>query len=70
MLAYKYNSEVLEDGVIKLPRLHLAKGTKVEVIIIVPTEHETEDFSDLLHAAESSMDFWDNEIDDEVWNHV
>jgi len=53
-----------------LPKLHLAKGTKVEVLIIVPMEHETEDFSDLLYAAESSMDFWDNEIDDEVWNDV
>jgi predicted DNA-binding antitoxin AbrB/MazE fold protein len=70
MLAYKYNSEVLENGVIKLPQLNLTKGTKVEVIIIVPTEHKTEDFSDLLHAAESSMDFWDNDIDDEVWNRV
>lgn len=26
------------------------------------------DFADLETAATTSMDFWDNEIDDEVWN--
>lgn len=25
---------------------------------------------DLTKASESSLDFWDNEIDDEVWNNV
>ena len=25
---------------------------------------------DLTKASESSLDFWDNDIDDEVWNHV
>jgi hypothetical protein len=25
---------------------------------------------DLTQASESSIDFWDNEIDDEVWNDV
>jgi len=28
------------------------------------------DFKDLLFASESSLGFWDNEIDDEVWNNV
>jgi Ca2+-binding EF-hand superfamily protein len=25
---------------------------------------------DLTNASESSLDFWDNDIDDEVWNNV
>ncbi|WP_394234119.1 DUF2281 domain-containing protein [Niallia oryzisoli] len=25
---------------------------------------------DLIKASESSLDFWDNDIDDEVWNDV
>ncbi|HLR59471.1 MAG TPA: DUF2281 domain-containing protein [Pseudogracilibacillus sp.] len=25
---------------------------------------------DLLKASETSLDFWDNDIDDEVWNNV
>ena len=29
-----------------------------------------DNFNDLLAASESSLDFWDNDIDDEVWNNV
>ena len=29
-----------------------------------------DEFSDLLLASESSLDFWDNDIDDEVWNNA
>ena len=28
------------------------------------------EFHDLLLASESSLGFWDNEIDDEVWNNA
>jgi len=28
------------------------------------------DFSDLMAACESSTDFWNNAIDDEVWNNA
>ena len=28
------------------------------------------EFQDLLFASENSLSFWDNEIDDEVWNNV
>ncbi len=27
-----------------------------------------EDYTDLQEASQSSMSFWDNDIDDEVWN--
>ena len=29
-----------------------------------------EKFSDLLLASESSLDFWNNDIDEEVWNNA
>jgi hypothetical protein len=29
-----------------------------------------EDHLDLQNASQSSLAFWDNQIDDEVWNHV
>lgn len=31
---------------------------------------EKELLNDLIKASESSLDFWDNEKDDEVWNDV
>lgn len=31
-------------------------------------EIETNDFQDLIQASSTSMNFWENEIDDEVWN--
>ena len=29
-----------------------------------------ENYSDLQEASQSSMSFWDNQVDDEVWNNV
>lgn len=29
---------------------------------------EQDDFSDLVAAAETALDFWDNDLDDEDWN--
>jgi hypothetical protein len=40
-----------------------------EIIIILPLEEE-EEVKDLLMASESSLNFWDNPIDDEIWNEV
>lgn len=31
---------------------------------------ETDDFQDLIEASVSGMDFWNNEIDDKVWNNA
>ncbi len=28
------------------------------------------EFADLEHAASTGLDFWDNPIDDETWNHA
>lgn len=63
MNAYKYHSVVKEDGTIELPRIPLPKGVKVEVIVLP----EGESF-EMMQAAESSLKFWDNPVDDAIWN--
>ncbi|MDO9288905.1 MAG: hypothetical protein Q7T83_08950 [Thermodesulfovibrionales bacterium] len=65
MNALKYHSVVQENGTIKLPAVPLPKGSKVEVIIL-PEEESFE----MIQAAESSLKFWDNPIDDAVWNNA
>lgn len=65
--------------------MNTAKERLIKIIDEIP-EHEVDkilDFAeylkakkekslseDLTKASESSLDFWDNEIDDEVWNDV
>ena len=43
----------------------LPTGTAVQVIVREP---ESGDFRDLTEAAQSSLGFWDNPLDDEDWN--
>lgn len=66
MEALRFETEVAERGALRVPRLPLKPGTPVEVIILV--RQDREEFADLTAAAETSLDFWDNPIDDEVWN--
>jgi len=42
----------------------------IDFIGYLKMKKENEIFKDLESASESSLDFWDNEIDDEVWNNV
>jgi len=65
MNVYRYHSIVSEKGTIKLPEIPLPKGVRVEVIIL-PEEESYE----LMQAAESSLGFWDNPIDDAIWNNA
>jgi hypothetical protein len=65
MLALKYQTQVSRDGKIVLRKVPLRIGTHVEVIVL-QTESVAE--RDLLQAAETTLTFWDNPIDDEVWN--
>lgn len=64
MKAARFIGKVDENGQINVPNLPLKKGSKVEIIIL------SDDFEDegLLKACESSVGFWNNPIDDEVWN--
>ncbi len=60
----KYEVEVGDKGRVEL-NLPFAAGDRVVVYIC----HENdEDFADLKAAAESSLGFWDNPLDDEDWN--
>ena len=67
MQAIIQHVQVGDDGAIVLPRLHIARGTTVEVIVLLPDGAASDD---LVNASESSLAFWDNEVDDTVWNHV
>jgi hypothetical protein len=66
MEALKFYVKIGEGGRIELPELGKLKGRRAEIIIL-PLEEEVKD---LLMASESSLDFWDNPIDDEIWNEV
>jgi hypothetical protein len=62
--ALKYEARVTPDGRIDLP-VPLAAGADV-VVFIIP--QPADDFSDLVAASQTSLDFWDNPIDDQDWN--
>jgi hypothetical protein len=62
--ALKYDVEVREDGRVELT-VPLAPGTRIVVFVIEDTD---EVLTELTGAAESSLAFWDNPLDDEDWN--
>jgi len=61
--AIKLEATVNAEGKLELA-VPLAPGTRVEIVVL-PQEQV---FDDLLQAAASSTDFWDNPLDDEDWN--
>ncbi|MCB8983192.1 MAG: hypothetical protein H6659_05190 [Ardenticatenaceae bacterium] len=63
--ALKYQAEVNPDGRIEL-QVPLLPGAHVTVFIV----EEPDTFNDLTHAAQTSLDFWDNPLDDEDWNNA
>jgi hypothetical protein len=67
MEALKFYVKIGKEGKIELPELREFRGRRAEIVILPPEE---EDIADLLMASESSLDFWDNPIDDVVWNKV
>lgn len=42
----------------------------IDYISFLKSKKNREPFQDLTSAAESSIEFWDNDIDDTVWNNV
>ncbi|HUG93775.1 MAG TPA: hypothetical protein VML55_23300, partial [Planctomycetaceae bacterium] len=64
--AVKYDLEVREGGRIELD-VPFPAGTPVAVLVV---KQSREDFTGLLDAARSSLDFWDNPWDDEDWNNA
>jgi hypothetical protein len=64
--AYKFETEIGPGGKLDL-KTSIPEGTRVEVLILAPRKDE---FDDLLSAAVSSTEFWDNPYDDEDWNNA
>ena len=64
--ALRYEAEVMEGGRVEL-HVPLPSGANVTVFVVPATGDGTDD---LLAAAESSMGFWDNPLDDEDWNEA
>ena len=44
------------------------KNEKIKVLIVPVEEADESLLADIMHLSGSSMDFWDNDIDDAVWN--
>jgi hypothetical protein len=65
-IAYKFETEVLQGGKLELT-VPVPQGRRVEVVVIT---QDADEFSDLVEAASSSTDFWDNPIDDAEWNNA
>ena len=63
---FRFETDVAEGGTITL-KLPLPPGTRVEIFVLAP---EIDDFGDLVQAASTSTDFWDNPWDDEDWNNA
>ena len=61
--ALKYEAEVQEHGKLELT-VPFPPGVRVAVFVV----EEPNDFGDLVSAAQSSLGFWDNPMDDEDWN--
>lgn len=69
MQALTYNAKVGAEGEVTLPRLHLNPGTPLEIIVLV-REPDSEGQEELRALAAKTMDYWDNPVDDEVWNNA
>jgi hypothetical protein len=59
--ALKYEVEVQDHGRVEF-RVPFAPGAHIVVFVIQDQDHT---FDDLVQASESSLDFWDNPLDDE-----
>ena len=64
--ALKFDVEVNQAGRVELP-VPFPPGAHVVVFVIKTVE---DFFADILGAAQSSLEFWDNPLDDEDWNNA
>ena len=61
----EFDSFVSSDQRIDL-KVPFPAGQRMRVLIVP----EDKELRDLMQAAESSIDFWDNPLDDEDWNNA
>jgi hypothetical protein len=62
--ALKFDVQVQDQGRVEL-HVPFSEGARLTVFVI---DEQAEAFDDLAAAAGSSLDFWDNPLDDEDWN--
>ncbi len=65
-IALKYEVEVGTDGHVDL-QVPFKPGVRLVVFVL---EEPAESLVDLTAAAQSSLAFWDNPLDDEDWNNA
>ena len=63
--ALKYDVEVKKNGQVAL-NVPFPAGAHVTVFVVQASDL----FNDLAEAAESTLGFWDNALDDEDWNNA
>ena len=63
---FKYEAEVHQGGRVELT-VPFSPGARVAVFVM---EESFEATHDLVSAAQSNLDFWDNPYDDEDWNNA
>lgn len=66
LTTYRFEAEVGADGRLEIV-VPMPPGSRVEVLVLGPEHRE---FDELLAAAGSSTDFWDNPLDDAEWNNA
>jgi len=64
--ALKYDVEVQEHGLVEL-HVPFSSGARI-VVFVIPEPHDL--FDDVTAASASSLEFWDNPLDDEDWNNA
>ena len=64
--ALKYEVEVRDHGRVEFT-VPFAPGERLVVFVI---QELNDPFNDLVVAAQSSLEFWDNSLDDEDWNNA
>ena len=64
--ALKYEVEVQDQGHVEF-NVPFASGTRVVVFVI---QDQADTFEDLVAASQTTLDFWDNPLDDEDWNNA
>jgi hypothetical protein len=65
--ALTYEVEVTEEGRVELQG-PFSPGERIIIFVVKAFNAPFED--DLIQAAQSSLDFWDNPFDDEDWNNA